>query len=108
MTKSEYSVSSSTAVYDWLQDALDTFYECQINLQANDFERVYQKFKLIIDLIQTSWDNATNLNKHQFDQIAVDIAHRIARFITTPPERWGWYAYGISYQYSVLILYIHR
>ena len=37
-----------------------------------------KEFKLTIDLIETSWDN---LNKHQFDQIAVDIAHRIARIL---------------------------
>ncbi|CAF1133479.1 unnamed protein product [Rotaria sp. Silwood1] len=95
MMKSEYSVLTSTAAYAWLQNALDTFYECQNDPQANDFGHVYQEFKLTIDLIQTSWNNQINLNKNQFDQIAVDIAHRIAKFLMAPSERWGWYAYGI-------------
>jgi hypothetical protein len=95
MMKSEYSVSTSTAAYVWLQDALDTFYECQNDPEVNDFRHIYQEFKLTIDLIQTSWNNQINLNKNQFDQIAVDIAHRIAKFLMAPPSRWGWYAYGI-------------
>ncbi|CAF1181406.1 unnamed protein product [Rotaria sp. Silwood1] len=89
MMKSEYSISTPTAAYVWLQDALDTFYECQNNPPVNDFGHVHQEFKLIIDLIQTSWNDQMNLNKDQFDQIAVDIAHRIAKSLMAPPERWG-------------------
>jgi hypothetical protein len=96
MMKSEYSVSVSTAAYVWLQDVLDTFYESQNDPQANDFGHVYQEFKLTIDLIQSSWNNPNNLNKNQFDQIAVDMAHRIAKFLMASPERWGWYGYGIN------------
>ena len=95
MMKSEYSISIPTAAYVWLQDALDTFYECQKDPQANDFGHVYQEFRVTIDLIQTSWNNQISLNKDQFNQIAIDIGRRIAAFLLAPPKRWAWFAYGI-------------
>jgi hypothetical protein len=87
MIKSEYNVSISTEAYVWLQNALDTFYECQKDAQANDFGRIYQEFKLTVDLIQTSWDNHMDLNKDQFNQIVVNIVHGISKLLIAPPER---------------------
>ena len=95
MMKSEYSISVPTAAYVSLQDALDTFYECQKDPQANDFGHVYQEFRVTIDLIQTSWNNQINLNKEQLNPIAIDIGRRIATFLLAPPNRWAWFAYGM-------------
>ncbi|UJR17665.1 hypothetical protein I4U23_004561 [Adineta vaga] len=92
MMKSEYQLSVSTAAYVWLQDMLDTFYECQKDIETDDFTHIYREFKLSIDLIQTSWDN---LNKNQLNQMAIDITHRIAKFLMASSEQWSWYAYGI-------------
>jgi hypothetical protein len=85
-------IASTPIAYGSLQNAIDTFNECSMDTEANDFGHIFKEFKLTIDLIQTSWDN---LNKDQSDQIAVSIAHQIARTLLATPTRWGWYAYGI-------------
>ncbi|CAM4802730.1 unnamed protein product [Rotaria magnacalcarata] len=85
-------IASTPIAYSSLQNIVDTFNECSMDTEANDFGHIFKEFKLTIDLIDTPWDN---LNKDQSDQIAVRIAHQIARIALAPPQRWGWYAYGI-------------
>jgi hypothetical protein len=85
-------IASTPIAYGSLQNVIDTFNDCSMDTEANDFGHIFKEFKLTIDIIQTSLDN---LNKDQSDQIAVRIAHQIARILLAPPTRWGWYAYGI-------------
>ncbi|CAF3832290.1 unnamed protein product [Rotaria sp. Silwood1] len=85
-------IASTPIAYSSLQNVIDTFQECSMDTEANDFGHIFKEFKLTIDVIQRSWDN---LNKDQSDQIAVRIAHQIARIVLAPSSRWGWYAYGI-------------
>ncbi|CAF3899418.1 unnamed protein product [Rotaria sp. Silwood1] len=85
-------IESTLIAYSSLQNAIDTYNECSMDTEANDFEHIFKEFKLTIDLIQIDFDN---LNKDQFDQIAVRIAHQIARIVLAPSSRWGWYGYRI-------------
>ncbi|CAF4455417.1 unnamed protein product [Rotaria sp. Silwood2] len=85
-------IASTPIAYSSLQKAIDTFNECSMDTEANDFGHIFKEFKLTLDIIQTSVDN---FNKDQSNQIAVRIAHSLAKIVLAPPTRWGWYAYEI-------------
>ncbi|CAF4590126.1 unnamed protein product, partial [Rotaria sp. Silwood2] len=85
-------IASTPIAYGSLQKAIDTFNECSMDTEANDFGHIFKEFKLTLDIIQTSVDN---FNEDQSNQIAVRIAHSLAKIVLAPPTRWGWYAYEI-------------